>query len=67
MSQDISSAVQNEVCRIREMITDTKSLFPTRNINFSFYEMILREADRAVREQDIVALVKILPELQGMD
>ena len=43
MSQDISSAVQNEVCRIREMITDTKSLFPTRNINFSFYEMILRE------------------------
>lgn len=67
MEQDISSAVQSEISRIREMITTTKELLPNVRINFGFfYEMILAEAERAVREQDAVALVKILPELRDM-
>lgn len=66
MAQDISSAVQAEVSKIREMIATTKALLPNNRANFFLYEMTLREADRAVREQDTVALVKILPELQEM-
>lgn len=66
MAQDISSAVQNEVGRIREMIATTKALLPNGNVNFSFYELTLAEADRAIREQDAVALVRILPELKAM-
>jgi len=66
VAQNISSAVQNEVERIRKMITETKALLPNGNVNFSFYELTLAEADRAVREQDAVALVRILPELKAM-
>ena len=63
---DISSEVQKEVARIREMISETKALLPNGNVNFIIYEMTIAEAERAVREQDAVALVKMLPELQGM-
>ena len=63
---DISNAIQNEVTRIRNMISETKTLFPDANINFAIYEMTLASADKAVREQDAVALIKILPELKEM-
>lgn len=63
---DISSAVQNEVKRIRDMIAETKALLPNGNVNFAFYELTLSEADKAVREQDVVALVRLLPVLQKM-
>ena len=64
---DISSAVQKEVARLRETIATTKALLPNSRANFIFYDMAITEAERAVREQDTVALVKILPGLQSME
>lgn len=61
---DISSAVQTEVARIREMIATTKALIPNGRGNFIFYEMAINEAEKAIREQDTVTLIRILPELQ---
>ena len=63
---DISNAVQGEVVRLREMIAFTKAKFPTGKVNFIAYDMIIAEAERAVREQDAVALCRILPELKEM-
>ena len=63
---DISSEVQKEVNRIREMIAKTKALLPNGNVNFYFYELIITEAEKAIREQDVVALIRLLPELKSM-
>jgi len=63
---DISSEVQKEVNRIREMIAETKALLPNGNVNFYFYELIITEAEKAIREQDVVALIRLLPELKSM-
>ncbi|MFU8773574.1 MAG: hypothetical protein ACNA8H_14300 [Anaerolineales bacterium] len=58
--------VQKEVARLREMIAETKALLPNNQANFIFYEVAIAEAERAIREQDAVALIRILPELQQM-
>jgi hypothetical protein len=63
---DISSAVQKEVARLRDMIATTNALIPNGSASFIFYEMAIAEAERAVREQDAVALIKILSELRDM-
>lgn len=67
MVQDISSAVQSEVARLRDMISTTKALLPNGNVNFIMYEMAINRAEKAVREGDATALVRMLPELQEMD
>lgn len=64
--EDTSTAVQKEVARLRDMITTTKALIPGGNVNFIFYEIVIEEAERAIREQDAVDLVKILPQLREM-
>jgi len=64
---DLMEAVQQEVTRIRALITTSEALLPQGRGNFAIYEMILKEADRAVREQDAVVLAKMLPELKGME
>jgi hypothetical protein len=58
--------VQKEVARLRDMIATTKALMPGGNVNFIFYDLAIAEAERAVREQDTIALIKILPELREM-
>ncbi len=63
---DISQEVQKEIARIRDMVTTSKALLPNANVNFAVYEAMIAEAEKAVREQDITALVKILPKLQEM-
>jgi hypothetical protein len=63
---NLSEEVQNEVKRIREMIAETKALLPHTKMNWFIYDGVLSEAERAVREQDAVALVRILPELREM-
>jgi len=60
-------AVQDEVKRIREMITEVKTLMLQSNVNFYFYELVLTEADKAIREHDTVALLRLLPELKAME
>lgn len=64
---DISSEAQKEVARLREMIATTKILLPHGNVNFFFYEVVIEEAERAIREQDAVALCRILPDIRGME
>ena len=64
---DISSEVQKEIARIREMIATTRALMPDRQVNFIFYDMVIEKAERAVREQDAVTLCRILPELREME
>lgn len=64
---DISSEVQKEVSRLRDMITTTKTLMPNSQINFIVYEIAIHRAEKAVREQDAVTLCRILPELREME
>ena len=66
MNEDISSAVQKEIARIRNMVSTAKFMVPNANVNFAVYEVMIAEAERAVREQDATALVRLLPELQEM-
>lgn len=63
---DIIQEVQEEVARIRDMISTSKALLPNANVNYAIYEMMIAEAERAVREQDTTALVKLLSELREM-
>ena len=64
---DISSEVQKEVVRLRELIATIKALMPDRRINFICYDLAIDAAEKAVREQDAVALCRILPELREME
>ena len=64
---DLITAVQEEVARLREMIATVKALAPNGRVNFFFYDMAIKEAERAIREQDAIALVRILPELKEME
>jgi cell envelope opacity-associated protein A len=66
MDRDLSSAVQTEVARLRDMISTTKAFFPNRIVNFYVYEIAIEQAEKAVREGDAAKLVRILPELQKM-
>ena len=59
--------VQNEVTRIREMITTTQTLIPNGRCNFWIYEAVLRSAEKAIREQDTVQLINLLSELKEMN
>ena len=61
---DIITEVQKEVSRIRDMISTTKALLPNGQANFVVYEMMLEQAEKAIREQDAVMLVRLLPELR---
>lgn len=64
---DISSAIQKEVARLRDTIATTKALLPNSRVSWVFYEMAITEAERAVREQDTVAMIRILPGLKEME
>ena len=64
---DISSEVQKEVARLRDTIATTKALIPNSRANFIFYDTVIEEAEKAIREQDAAALVRILPVIQGME
>lgn len=64
---DISQEVQKEVTRIRDMISTTKALLPSNQGNFAIYEMMIAQAEKAVRDQDTAALVQLLPKLQEMN
>lgn len=64
---DLSSEVQKEVARLRETIATTKALLPDGRVNWFFYETAIAEAERAVREQDTVALVRIRAVLREME
>jgi len=65
MAQDISTEVQKEVARLRDMIATSQKMLPNSNVSFIFYYLAIVEAERAVREQDAVALIKILPVLRA--
>jgi hypothetical protein len=63
----LPESVQAEVARLRETMAETKRMLPNARVSWMFYEAAIAEAERAVREQDVVALIRILPELQEMD
>ena len=65
---DISHEAQKEVARIRDMISVINTWLPTNeNVNFAIYETIIDLAEKAIREQDGVLLVKLLPTLKEID
>lgn len=66
-ANDLSAEVQTQVTRIRDLISTTKQLMPDANVNFVVYEMHIEAAEQAVREQDAVALVQLLPILKSME
>ena len=67
MSKDLPSEIQKEVARLRETVAITKALLPNYKANFVFYDLAIAEAERAVREQDTVTMVTILPRLREME
>jgi hypothetical protein len=64
---NLPEAIQVEVSRLRETIAETKRLMPDGNINWVFYTMAIAAAEQAVREQDSVAMVRMLSELREME
>ena len=66
-TESLPQAVQNEVARLRETIAETKRLLPNAKTVWVFYEAAIAKAERAVREQDTVAMLRILPELKEME
>ena len=67
MTDTLPEKIQNEVARLRSRIEETKRLFPDNYVSFIVYEMLITESERAVREQDTVAMIRLLPELEGAD
>jgi parvulin-like peptidyl-prolyl isomerase len=66
-AESLPQAIQNEVARVRETVAETKRLLPDADTNWFFYDTMIAMAERAVREQDTVAMLRILPELQEME
>jgi len=64
---DISSEVQKQVARIREMIAATTAIMPGVRSSFMVYDVAIAMAEKAVREQDEATLCGILPILREMD
>ena len=64
---DLPSEIQKEVARLRDTIATTKALLPNGQGYFGFYELYIDAAEKAVREHDTVAMVRLLPELQEME
>jgi hypothetical protein len=67
MQAEMAKAIQHEVVRLRETIAETKRLLPDANTNWFFYDTMIALSERAVREQDAAAMLRILPELQEME
>ena len=67
MGTDLILAVQEEVARLRDMISTAKALLPTSNVNFIAYEIAIGLAEKAIREHDTVSLIRMLPDLQTME
>jgi hypothetical protein len=63
----LPEAIQAEVARLRNTMADTEALLPSARTNWVFYTMAIEAAETAVREQDTVAMVRLLPELRGME
>lgn len=64
---DIGKELQKEVARINDMISTTKALLPNGNVNFAICEMVIERAEEAIREQDVIAMVRLLPQLKKID
>jgi len=60
---DIINEVQKEVARIKEMIAVSQILLQGQG-KFAVHEILIAEAERAIREQDKTVLVSILPTLR---
>ena len=65
--KSLPEQIQDEVARLRETMAETKRLLPNGSISWVFYEAAISEAERALREQDTVAMIRILPELKSME
>jgi hypothetical protein len=63
----LPEAIQNEVARLRETMAETKRLLPDARVSWVFYHGIINAAEKAVREQDTVTMIQLLPELKEMD
>ena len=65
--KSLPEKIQDEVARLRETIAETKRLLPNGSISWIFYNAAIAEAERAVREQDAVAMIRILQNLKSME
>ena len=64
--KSLPEQIQDEVARLRAIKSETKRLFPVSRISWVFYDDAISRAEMVVREQDAVAMIKILPELKSM-
>lgn len=64
---NLPEEIQSHVARLRDTIATTKALLPNNQASFVFYELAIREAERAIREQDTTAMVRLLPQLREME
>ena len=64
--KSLPEEIQNEVSRLRAIKAELQRVLPNRSISWIFYDAAISEAERAAREQDAVAMIKILPALKNM-
>ena len=65
--KSLPEQIQGEVARLRETIAETKRLLPNGNVNWVFYDAAIAAAEKAVREQDAVAMIELLPHLKTLE
>lgn len=65
MSESLAEAFPKEQARCRELLAEYKALGPVGTFGAMAIEATLREADRAVAEQDPVAMMRAYERMRG--
>ena len=66
MTKSLPEKIQDHVAELRDTISYAKAACKNVAVNFVMYETLIAEAEKAVREQDTAAMLRLLPELQEM-
>lgn len=62
----LADAIPREQARVREVLGHYKELGPVGAFGAAMIEKTLRDADRAIMDDDIVAMIKVYNELMDI-
>lgn len=67
MSSSLGEAFPREQARLRGLLEYTGGMGPELNFYRAVIEDVLRRADKAAMEQDVVAMIRIFKEMQEIE
>jgi len=65
--ESLGEALPKEMARAREVLGIYKSIGPAGAFGATMIEQLLQRADKAVMEQDIVAMIQVYQELKAVE